>query len=147
MELRRAAFICTLSAAVVAYLLVPDATPDIGVLVGVFGAGDAATILTGYGGQYLFLCLCEAFAVSLGTVSPVLGVLFQPAIAMMLCNDNWASLIVVGSATILAAAGALIFRQPLFLLLALLVVSTCLAVGLMGFDTWMRRRLSSGDAA
>jgi hypothetical protein len=145
MDRRRIAFLCALSGAALAALIVPEARPEIGILVVLLGAGLAATVLTGYGGPYLLLCLGEAFAVGLGTASLVLGVLFQPAIAGMLCDDDRTALIVGGSTAIVAAAGVLVFRQPLFLLLALLVVSVCMAAGLIGFDAWMRRRLSSGD--
>ena len=123
MERRQAAFLCALSGAALAALLVPEARPEIGILVVLLGAGVAAAVLTGYGGPYLLLCLGEAFAVGLGSASLVLGVLFQPAIAGMLCDDDRTSLIVGGSTAIVAAAGVLVFRQPLFLLLALLVVS------------------------
>ena len=147
MERRMAAFLWALSAAAVAALLVPETRLDIDVLVVLLGAGVAATVLTGYGGQYLLLCLCEAFAIGLGTASLVLGVLFQPAIAAMLCDDDRTSLIVGGSTTIMAAAGVFIFSQPLLLLPLLLVVSMGMVAGLLGFDAWMRHRFSSGDMA
>jgi len=147
MERRRIAFLCALSGAALAALLVPEARLEIGILVVLLGVGLAATVLTGYGGPYLLLCLGEAFAVGLGAASLVLGVLFQPAIAVMLCDDDRTALIVGGSTAIVAAAGVLVYRQPLFLLLALLAVSVCMAAGLVGFDAWMRRRLSSGDLA
>jgi len=145
MERRRGAFLWALVAATVAALLVPGVRLEIGVLVVLLGAGVAATVLTGYGGLYLLLCLGEAFAVGLGTASLVLGVLFQAAIGGMLCNNDRTSLIVGAATTILAAAGVLVFRQPLFLLLALLAASACVIAGLMGVDAWMRRRLSAGD--
>lgn len=147
MERRRIAFLCALSGAALAALLVPEARLEIGILVVLLGVGLAATVLTGYGGPYLLLCLGEAFAVGLGAASLVLGVLFQPAIAVMLCDDDRTALIVGGSTATVAAAGVLVYRQPLFLLLALLAVSVCMAAGLVGFDAWMRRRLSSGDLA
>ena len=80
-------------------------------LVVLLGAGVAATVLTGYGGPYLLLCLGEAFAVGLGIASLVLGVLFQPAIAGMLCDDDRTALIVGGSTAIVAAAGVLSFAS------------------------------------
>lgn len=148
MERRRAVFLCALSAAAaVAALLVPEARPDISVLAILMGAGVAAAVLTGYGGEYLLLCLGEAFAVAVGTVTPVLGVLFQPVIAGMLCGDDRTSLIIGGATTIMAAAGVLLFRDVLSLLLALLLVSAGMVLGLMGCETWMRHRFSKGSTA
>jgi hypothetical protein len=145
MERRMAVFLWALLAATVAALLLPESRLDIDVLVVILGAGVAATVLRGYGGQYLLLCLGEAFAIGLGSASLVLGVLFQPVIAGMLCDDDRASLIIAGSTTLMAAAGVLIFRQPLLLLLTLLIASMGMAAGLLGFDAWIRHRFSSGD--
>jgi hypothetical protein len=144
MEWRQVAFLLALSAATAAALVVPGASIDLDVLVVLLGVGVAATALTGYGGLPLLLCIGEAFAVGLGTASPLLGVLFQPAIAVMLCDDDRVSLVIGGSTTVIAAAGVLVFREPLFLLLVLLVVSASVVAGLIGFDGWLRRRLSSG---
>lgn len=148
MDRRRTAFLGAVAVAIVAALFVLDARIDISsVLVVLLGAGVAVTVLTGYGGQYLFLCLGEAFAVAIGVASPLLGVLFQPAIAGMLCDDDMTSLLVGGSTALLAAAGVLVIRQPPFLLLAGIVASVCVAAGLMVFDVWVRRRFSPGDTA
>lgn len=147
MERRQVAFLLALSAATVAALVVPGADIAVDVLVVLLGVGVAATVLTGYGGLSLLLCIGEAFAVGLGTAFPLLGVLFQPALAVMLCDDDRMSLIVGGSTTFIAAAGILVFHEPLFLLLVLLVVSASVVAGLIGFDGWLRRRLSSGYVA
>jgi hypothetical protein len=147
MKRRQAVFLVALGAAAVAALLVPEAESEVDILVLLLGVGVAAAITTEFGGPYLFLCLSEAFAVGVGTASLVLGVLFQPAIACMLCDDDRTSLVVGGSTTLLAAVGVLVYRQPIFLILALLAASTCVAVGLIGFDAWMRRRLSAGDVS
>ena len=144
---RRTAFLGAVAVAAVAALFVLDGRLDISILVALLGAGVAVTVLTEYGGSSLFLCLGEAFAVAIGTASPVLGVLFQPAIAGMLCDDDRTSLLVGGSTALLAAAGILVFRQPSFLLFAGMVASVFVAAGLMVFDVWLRRRFSPGDAA
>ncbi len=148
MDQRRTAFLGAEAVVAVGALFALDARLDINsILVVLLGVGVAVTVLTGYGGQSLFLCLGEAFAVAIGTASPVLGVLFQPAIAGMLCDDDMTSLLVGGSTTLLAAAGVLVLRQPPLLLFAGIVASVCVAAGLIVFDVWMRRRFSPGGAA
>ncbi len=147
MERRSVVFLSALVVVAVGALLVPEKEPGVDVLVVLLGAGVAATALTGYGGQFLLLCLGETFAVALGTASLPLGVLFQPVIAGMLCGDDWMSLTVGGAATLMAAAVVLVFPRTLFLLLVLLLVSAGMTIGLTGFEAWMRHRLSAGSAA
>lgn len=123
MERRSVVLLCALSAAAVAALLVTDAKPGVDVLAILLETGVAAAASIGYCGQYLILCPGEAFAIALGTASPVLGVLFQPVIA-----------------------GVLVFHHILYLLLALLLASAGMTFVQMGFEGLMHDRLSSGSA-
>lgn len=146
MQWRQIAVPGAVSAAAGAASLVPGTSPGITITVVVLGAGIAGAAWTGFGGSCLLLCLGETIAVGLGTASPVPGVLFQPAIAGRVCGSDRTSLVLAGSTITMAAAGVLVFSNTLSLLLALTVLSICIALGLMGFGAWMGQRVSAGGA-
>ncbi len=83
----------------------------------------AGATRTGHGGVCPPLCPGEAFA-GPGTASPMLG----------------------GFVIAMAATGILVSSNTLFLLLALIVLSTCIALGRLGFDGRKNQRVSTGGA-
>lgn len=147
MEWRQALVIVSVTVAVGAALFVQGGNPDVHLLVFLLGIGVVGTVLTGYGDQRLVLCLGEAFAVSLGTANPLLGVLFQPVIAGMICSSDRSSLALGMMVVAGVAVGVVVFRLTLLLLLALVVVSAGIFIGWMIFEAWTSRQLSSGDVS
>jgi hypothetical protein len=118
----------------------------VNVLVTLLGAAFIGTVWAGIGGWCLALCLGEAFAVALGTVNPLLGVLFQPAIAGMVIGVEDRRKLVMGAVIITVSAGAvLLVRHMLLPLLALVVGIAVVALCLMGIEAWVQRQLSGGE--
>lgn len=127
-----------------AWLLGVD--PGVNVLVTLLGAAVIGTVWTGAGGWCLALCLGETFAVALGTASPLLGVLIQPAIAGIVIGGEDQGGLVLGAVIITLSAGAvLLVRHTMLPLLALVAGVAVVALCLVGIEAWMQRQLSGGE--
>ena len=110
----------------------------------------AATIVAAwseFGRPYLALALGEACAVALGLATPVLGILVQPAIAALVASTDDIHGFLAVSVVMIAASGTILFlRHTLVPLLALIGIVVLVALGVLGVETWIRRRLAGGTA-
>jgi len=116
-------------------------------IVLLLGMAIAGAVITGYGGRFLLLCLGEAFAVGLGTETPVLGIAFQPVIAGIVCGENRMSLLVGGVSMTVFSAGVLLFRfvaTSLVILISGLIGS---ALILLYYESRLKHRLSRSETA
>lgn len=108
----------------------------------------AATIVAAwseFGRPYLALALGEACAVALGLATPFLGILVQPAIAAQVAGtDDIHGFLAVSVVMIIASGAFLFLRHTLVPLLALIGIVVLVALGVLGVETWIRRRLAGG---
>ena len=133
-------------AAVITWL-VPGVDASVPLLSTLLAAAVVLAAWSGLGGPYLALALGEACAVALGLAAPALGILVQPAIAGLVSGTDDRSGFLVVSVVMIAASGAFLsIRHTLVPLLALIVIVVLVALGLLGIETWIRRRLAGGTA-
>ncbi|HOV67762.1 MAG TPA: hypothetical protein PLI31_05315 [Methanoregulaceae archaeon] len=128
-------------------LLLPGEMNELTVIVLLLGMAIAVAVISGYGGRFLLLCLGEAFAVGLGTETPVLGIAFQPVIAGIVCGENRMSLLVGGVSMTVFSAGVLLFRfvaTSLVILISGLIGS---ALILLYYESRLKHRLSRSETA
>lgn len=115
-------------------------------LVTLLGAAVISMVWTGAGGWCLALCLGETFAVALGTASPLLSVLIQPAIAGIVIGGEDRRGLVLGVVLVTVSAGAvLLVRHTLLPLLAFVAGVAVIALCLIGIEAWVQRQLSGGE--
>lgn len=133
-------------AAVVSWL-VPGVDESVPLLSTLLAAAVGLAAWSGFGGPYLALALGEACAVALGLATPVLGILVQPAIAGLVAGTDDRRGFLAVSVVMIAASGAFIYiRHTLVPLLALIGILVLVALGVLGVEDWIRRRLAGGTA-
>ena len=133
-------------AAVITWL-VPGVDASVPLLSTLLAAAVVLAAWSGLGGPYLALALGEACAVALGLATPVLGILVQPAIAALVASTDDIHGFLAVSVVMIAASGTILFlRHTLVPLLALIGIVVLVALGVLGVETWIRRRLAGGTA-
>jgi len=116
------------------------------VFVTILGAAVIEMIWTGAGGRCLSLCLSEAFAVSLGMATPLLGVLIQPLIAWILIGGRDLRGLIMGSIVIAISAGIVfVDRHTLQSLLIFVAGVGVIALCLTVIEVWVQQQLSGGE--
>jgi hypothetical protein len=143
MEYERAIPVAVIAVFAAAVWFVPGLDPIVGVLVAVLGLVVAASVLGGYGGPYLAFCLGEAFAVGLGTATPLLGVLVQPLVAYLaIGHEDRQGLVLGATAATLAAGAVFLYRDTLAPLLLVVAVGAAAVLAFVLVEAWMRARYS-----